>query len=76
MKKFQTMGELISYMVGANAPNELKDAYFKRKSFPLACATWCIMATPTSTRNRRFIVLQTPPTGYYATSRKVAYVVL
>ena len=24
MKKFQTMGELISYMVGANAPNELK----------------------------------------------------
>ena len=24
MKKFQTMGELIAYMVGANAPNELK----------------------------------------------------
>ena len=24
MKKFQTMGELISYMVGANAQNELK----------------------------------------------------
>ena len=24
MKKFQTMGELISYMVGTNAPNELK----------------------------------------------------
>ena len=24
MKKFQNMGELISYMVGANAPNELK----------------------------------------------------
>ena len=26
MKKFQNMGELISYMVGANAPNELKNA--------------------------------------------------
>ena len=26
MKKFQTMGELIAYMVGANAPNELKNA--------------------------------------------------
>ena len=24
MKKFQTMGELIAYMVGANAPSELK----------------------------------------------------
>ena len=24
MKKFQTMGELIVYMVGTNAPNELK----------------------------------------------------
>ena len=24
MKKFQTMGELIAYMVGANAPNELQ----------------------------------------------------
>ena len=24
MKKFQTMGELIAYLVGANAPNELK----------------------------------------------------
>ena len=24
MKKFQNMGELIAYMVGANAPNELK----------------------------------------------------
>ena len=24
MKKFQTMGELIAYMVGANTPNELK----------------------------------------------------
>ena len=24
MKKFQTMGELVAYMVGANAPNELK----------------------------------------------------
>ena len=24
MKKFQTMGELISYMVGANAPSKLK----------------------------------------------------
>ena len=24
MKKFQTMGELIAYMVGANAPKELK----------------------------------------------------
>ena len=26
MKKFQTMGELVAYMVGANAPNELKNA--------------------------------------------------
>ena len=26
MKKFQTMGELIAHMVGANAPNELKNA--------------------------------------------------
>ena len=26
MKKFQTMGELIAYMVGTNAPNELKNA--------------------------------------------------
>ena len=26
MKKFQNMGELIAYMVGANAPNELKNA--------------------------------------------------
>ena len=26
MKKFQSMGELIAYMVGANAPNELKNA--------------------------------------------------
>ena len=26
MKKFQTMGELIAYMVGANAPNELQTA--------------------------------------------------
>ena len=24
MKKFQAMGELVAYMVGANAPNELK----------------------------------------------------
>ena len=24
MKKFQTMGEFISYMVGANDPNELQ----------------------------------------------------
>ena len=24
MKKFQTMGELIAYMVGANTPNELQ----------------------------------------------------
>ena len=24
MKKFQTMGELIAYMVGANAPSELQ----------------------------------------------------
>ena len=24
MKKFKTMGELIAYLVGANAPNELK----------------------------------------------------
>ena len=26
MKKFQNMGELIAYMVSANAPNELKNA--------------------------------------------------
>ena len=53
----------------------LKD-YSIRKSSPLACVTWCITATPTSTRNRRIIALRKLPTKSYGTSRKVAYVAL
>ena len=53
----------------------LKD-YSIRKSLPLACATWCITATPISTQNRRIIALRKPPTKSYATSRKADFVAL
>ena len=52
------------------------NGYSARKSLLLACATWCIMATPTSTQNRRIIALRNPPTKSYATSRKVDFVAL
>ena len=56
--------------------NRPLNGYSIRKSLPLACATWCITATPTSTPNRRIIVLRKPPIKSYATSRKVACVAL
>ena len=59
-----------------NVGNRHLKGYSIRKSLLSACATLCITATPTSTRNRRIIALRKPPTKSYATSRKVAYVAL
>ena len=41
MKKFQNMGELISYMVGVNAPNELQtEAETKMQAVGINPLSW------------------------------------